>query len=112
MKIRLLLIALIVVLSSFGTIVNAHDTQTLVCVDEGNRLVIFADGSVYKLVDRDCNKLCPRGFPASCTILQHLAMSSDPACPCCEIINSVTKEKVFAVRVKNADSPSLSENRR
>ncbi len=104
MKIRILLIALIVVLSSFGTIVNANDTQTLVCADEANRLVIFADGSVYKLLDRDCNKLCPRGFPVSCTILQHLALSSDPACPCCEITNSVTKEKVFAVRVKNADS--------
>ena len=99
MQMRLLLTVLIIATSCFGTIANATDTYTLVCVDEANRTLIFADGTIYKLLDRECKKLCPRGLPVSCTIVQRLAMSADPNCPCCEITNAITNEKVFAVRV-------------
>ena len=70
MQMRLLLTVLMVASCCFGTIANATDTYALVCVDEANRTLIFADGSMYKLLDRECKKLCPRGFPVSCTIEQ------------------------------------------
>jgi hypothetical protein len=111
MKILRLLTILVVASSAFIGVVNASDTQSLVCVDEANQTLIFADGSMYKLLDRDCKKLCPRGLPASCTILPRLVMSSDPTCPCCEITNVATNEKVFAVRIKVPDTTLLSKYR-
>ena len=102
MQMRLLLSVLVVASCFFGPIANAAEIHTLVCVDEANGTLVFADGSMYKIADRECNKLCPKGLPVNCTILRRVAMSADPDYLCCEISNAVTKESVLAVRVNTA----------
>ncbi len=103
MQKRLLMSLLMVAAFSLGAMASAADIHTLVCVDEANGSLIFADGSIYKFADRECKKLCPKGLPVSCRILQISEVSTDPNFTCCEISNPVTNESVLAVRVDTAE---------
>ena len=98
---HVLLAGLMVVFFSLG-IANAADTHTLVCVDEANRTLVFADGDMYRLLDDQWNKLCPHGLPVSCTIVERFPSGQGPTHPCCEITNAVTKTRVLAVRAYKA----------
>ena len=99
---RMLLTALMVVSFSLE-IANAADFHTLVCVDEADLILVFADGGTYRLLDDKWHKLCPTGLPVTCTIVERFPSRKAPGYPCCEITNVVTKTSVFAVRAYKAE---------